>query len=76
MIMFRIFLSGIQESAKKLLSNPAGAAAASELSEAVRNTWNNVTVYNQSVQASLEVLVRDISKINKIHGNILRWAVM
>lgn len=75
-IMFRIFLSGIQESAKKLLSNPAGAAAASELSEAVRNTWNNVTVYNQSVQASLEVLVRDISKINKIHGNIFRWAVM
>ncbi len=75
-VMLKIFLSGIQECSRKLLSNPAGAAAASELSEAVKNTWNNVTVYNQSVQASLEILMRDISKINKIHGNIIKWAVM
>ncbi len=75
-VMLKIFLSGIQECSRKLLSTPAGAAAASELSEVVKNTWNNVTVYNQSVQASLEILMRDISKINKIHGNIIKWAVM
>lgn len=75
-VIFKIFLSGIQDSCKKLLSHPAGAQAAFELSQALKTTWNNVTVFNQSVQASLEVLERDIAKINKIHGNILKWAVM
>lgn len=71
-IILKIFLAEIQRCSKKLFYSPAGAKAAEEISEAVQNCWNNVTVYNQSVKAALEVLVRDVSRINKIHWNILK----
>lgn len=75
-IMLKIFLNGIQLKTSKLLKNPAGTQAAFELTKALKDCWNNVTVYNQSVISAMEILVRDIAKINKIHGNVLKWAVM
>lgn len=75
-IMLKIFLNGIQLKTAKLLENPAGTQAAFELTKALKDCWNNVTVYNQSVVSAMEILVRDIAKINKIHGNVLKWAVM
>ena len=75
-IMLKIFLNGIQLNARKLMETPAGSQAAFELSKALKDCWNNVTVYNQSVISAMEILVRDIAKINKIHGNVLKWAVM
>ena len=71
-IIFKIFLAGIQQYSKKLFSSPAGTNAAKEITESLQLCWNNVTVYNQSVKSALEVLVRDMSKINKLHGNILK----
>ena len=71
-VMFKIFLSEIQKSASFLFKTPDGVQALKELSEAVQLCWNNVTVYNQSVKAALEVLVRDMSKINKLHGSIFK----
>lgn len=75
-IMLKIFLNGIQLNARKLMETPAGSQAAFELSKALKDCWNNVTVYNQSVISAMEILVRDIAKINKIHGNVLKWVVM
>lgn len=71
-IIFKIFLSGIQRRSKKLLSFPAGTVAAKEITDSLQQCWNNVSVYNQSVKSALEILVRDMSKINKLHGNILK----
>lgn len=71
-IIFKIFLSGIQRRSKKLLSFPAGTIAAKEITDSLQQCWNNVSVYNQSVKSALEILVRDMSKINKLHGNILK----
>lgn len=71
-IIFKIFLSGIQRRSKKLFSFPAGTVAAKEITDSLQQCWNNVSVYNQSVKSALEILVRDMSKINKLHGNILK----
>lgn len=71
-IIFKIFLSEIQRRSKKLLSFPAGTVAAKEITDSLQQCWNNVSVYNQSVKSALEILVRDMSKINKLHGNILK----
>ena len=75
-IMLKIFLTAILDSSKKMLSSPNGAEASKELSEALQSCWNNITVYNQSITSAMEILVRDMSKINKIHGNVYKWAVM
>ena len=40
------------------------------------NCYNNVSVYNQGISASLECLVREIAKINKINGSVLKCAIM
>lgn len=74
--MLTIFLVGLMEKSRGLLKSPAGAQAVSGIVQAVQNCWNNVTVFNQSVQAALEVLVKELSKINKIHGNVLSCAIM
>ncbi len=71
-VMLKIFLLEIMQNSKRFFAFPAGANAAEEISESVQNCWNNVTVYNQSVRSALEVLVRDLAKINKFYGNILR----
>lgn len=73
--MLKIFLQGIQICSRKLMSNPAGSEAAKEISEALQTCWSSVTIYNQSVNSALEVLVREMAKINKLHGNILKWAM-
>ena len=71
-ILFRIFLQSIIADSKQLLSSPAGTQASFELVKAVQNCWNNVGVYNQSILSSLEQLLRDMAKINKLHGNIFK----
>ena len=75
-IMLKIFLNGMNVYGRKCMSVPAGAQAAYELTKVLKDCWNNVTVYNQSVNSALEILVRDIAKINKLHGKILKWTVM
>lgn len=74
--MLRIFLTGILEASRALLKNPSGAEASAGIVQSVQNCWNSVTVYNQSVQAALEIVVKELSKINKIHGNVLSCAIM
>lgn len=71
-IAFKIFLKEILQSSKKLFASAKGANAAKEIQNSVQLCWNNVTIYNQSVRSAMEVLVRDLAKINKIYGNILK----
>lgn len=75
-IMLKLFLTGIQQCSRKLMATPEGTEAAKELSGALQSCWNNITVYNQSINSAMEILVRDMAKINKTHGNAFKWAVM
>lgn len=69
-ILFKIFLDGIIQVQKSLLNSPAGTQASVEIVKAVHECWNDVSIFNQSILSSLELLLRNMSKINKLHGGI------
>ena len=75
-IMLRLFLDGIYGCVRSLMLSPLGLKALEEINASILDCHSHVTVYNQSVQASLELLVRELSRINKISGNILKCATM
>lgn len=70
-IELKLFLNDITNQLKPLYNNQTGTEACAQLLQLIKNTWENVTLYNQSVTAALEILVRDISKINVLYGRIL-----
>lgn len=69
-IELQIFLEGINVCLKNLLKSQAGCEALAEVSEKTLEAWNNITVYNQGCQASLENLFRELLKINRLYGNV------
>lgn len=70
-IELKIFLNHISTLQKRLFNSQIGCEAAMETLNKLKNTWENVTMYNQSVTSALEILVRDISKINITYGKVL-----
>ena len=75
-IMLKVFLRGLLECQRPLLKTPSGAQASSCVVKAVQDCWNNVSVFNQSVQSALEVLVKELAKVNKMYGNVLLCVIM
>lgn len=73
-ILLRLFLENIYEIQKTALTSAKGVEASSQCTKAVRDCWNNVTVYNMSVEASLEQLVKEIALINRLNENVLKQA--
>ena len=74
--MLKVVLRGLLECQRPLLKTPSGAQASSCVVKAVQDCWNNVSVFNQSVQSALEVLVKELSKVNKMYGNVLLCVIM
>ena len=75
-VMLKIFLDGITISQRGLINSPNGCEASTQIMQCLRDCWNDVTIYNQSVISSLEKLLRDIVKVNKTHGNVLKCVIM
>ena len=75
-IMLKVFLRGLLEYQRPLFKTPSGAQASSCVVKAVQDCWNNVSVFNQSVQSALEVLVKELAKVNKMYGNVLLCVIM
>lgn len=73
-LLFRLFLESIYSFQKTALQSASGVKASSLCTTALRNTWNNVTIYNQSILAALENLTKEIALINKTNDNALREA--
>ncbi len=74
--MLKIFLSEINSALRKLMYSAQGVDVLEQVKKAVLESYTNVSVYNQGVQASLENLVREMSRINRMNGNILKCAIM
>lgn len=70
-ISLKIFLNYITELQKGLLSTAKGCEAKYECSKAIQQCFLNVTLYNQRPQDSLDILVRELSRINVMYGKIL-----
>ncbi|MBR5401315.1 MAG: DNA polymerase III [Treponema sp.] len=69
-VELKIFLNGILEAVRPAMMSMAGAQACTELNQTLRQCYENVTLYNQTVKAALECLIRDINKINVLYGKV------
>lgn len=69
LVLFKIFLTGIMESARTPLQEVQTAENAffcEKIVEITRKCYNNVTVYNQSPVSAIEVLSRDLLSIRRL----------
>lgn len=73
-IVLRLFLENIYDIQKSALVSQKGVEASSQCTKAVRDCWNNITIYNMSVEASLEQLVKEIALVNRLNENVLKEA--
>lgn len=73
-ILFRLFLEQLYSIQRPAFYSSQKTYSSSLCTQAIQTTWNNVTVYNQNIVASLEQLVKEIAVINKQNGNALKEA--
>ena len=73
-ILFKIFLDSILDSLRPSFQSAGGTQAALECKEHVQNCYNNVSTYNQGIQAALEELVRNIAGTNRRYASQLKIA--
>ena len=52
------------------MNTQKGCEACAEVVKVLRECYDNVTMYNQSAKASLEILLRDLSKINVMYERV------
>lgn len=71
-IEFLLFLNYIIQRQKKLCSTQNGSEASVKILNCIRICYDNVILYNQSVQAALEILVRDLSSINVLYMGVFK----
>lgn len=69
-IELKIFLNGIAQVFRPLMQSQKGSEACSQALKVLRECYESVTLYNQSVKAALEVLIRDLSKINILYERV------
>lgn len=73
-ILFRLFLERLYALQKSAFLSDRGTAASSLCTQAVRETWNSVSLFNQSVLSALEHLVKEIALVNRQNDNALKEA--
>ena len=66
----RLFLSFIAMFMKPVSKTQAGSEAAAKALELLRNCSDNITLYNQSANAALEILLRDMFALNNSFGGV------
>lgn len=67
----KIFYEEIGSACRNLLNSQVGCEANAELLKILRQSYENVTLYNQSIVSALETLIRDVNKINALHERII-----
>lgn len=71
-VLMRIFLEDIIEILKQYNTTPSGIEASAECIKSIKKCWNNITIYNQTPQAALENLLREIASINKTKSFVFK----
>ncbi len=69
-LLLKIFLQGIIDEQKKLLQSSVGVEASSRILQELQICWSNITTYNESPAAGIEILVRSLALINKQYGGL------
>lgn len=71
-IELKLFLNNIAVLQKKLLFSQAGTEFSAKSMELLRKCWENVTLYNETPVAALEILLKELSVLNIQSGGILK----
>jgi len=66
-MILKIFLRGIMECQRNAVSSSKEVELAARNTEALRDCYNNVTIYNQTPLASLEKLYRDMASNRNLY---------
>ena len=69
-IELRLFLSNIALFMKPMMKTQAGSEAVAKAIQLLRNCSDNITLYNQSPVSAMEILLRDMSALNKQFGGV------
>ncbi|MBP5464297.1 MAG: DNA polymerase III [Treponema sp.] len=71
-VLLTIFLQGIIQAQAHFLQSPEGAACSVKILEQLRAVSDNISIFNQSPQAALEQLARNLMQIDHESGGVLR----
>ncbi|MBQ9538358.1 MAG: DNA polymerase III [Treponema sp.] len=71
-VLFSVFLRGIMKAQEGFLSSPEGAECSVRILEQLRQTYDNVSIFNQGAQAALEQLARNLMQIDHDFGGAFR----
>ena len=69
-IELRLFLYYIEQFMRPMFKTQAGSEAAAKAVELLRNCSDNITLYNQTPLAALEILLRDMFALNNRFGGV------
>ena len=70
-ILLKMFFSSASQILRPLMKSAIGTSALAEMNVAINDAWQNVTVFNQSTEAALDVLLRKFYSLNRSHGGVV-----
>ena len=70
-VLLKYFFIEISTLTRPLLKTPVGTSALKEMQRIMQDSYQNVTVYNQSPEAVLDIVCRGFYLLNRSHGGVL-----
>lgn len=71
-IVLRLFFETLMQLLRPLMANSIGTSAMGNIYSAIMSTYQNITIYNQSIESALNELSRTCKIENRKHGNIFQ----
>ena len=70
-VLLKYFFNEIATMLRPLMKTPVGTSMLSESQNAMREAYLNVTVYNQSPEAALDIVCRKLWSLNRLHSGVI-----
>lgn len=71
-VELKLFFNYIIQKQKPLSKIQSGAEISSKILNLIRECYDNVVLYNQTPQASLEILLRELSSLNVLNNGVFK----
>lgn len=71
-VELKLFFNYIIQKQKPLSKIQSGAEISSKILNLIRECYDNVILYNQTPQASLEILLRELSSLNVLNNGVFK----
>lgn len=71
-VELKLFFNYIIQKQKPLSKIQSGAEISSKILNLIRKCYDNVILYNQTPQASLEILLRELSSLNVLNNGVFK----